>query len=55
MTAPAMAALAQPALAAQAQSVDWLAITPPTLTAVLALAVLVTDLFLPERRKPLLG
>lgn len=55
MTAPAMAALAQPALAAQAQSVDWLAITPLTLTAVLALAVLVTDLFLPERRKPLLG
>ncbi|MFD7918867.1 NADH-quinone oxidoreductase subunit N [Streptomyces sp. NPDC059740] len=37
------------------QSVDWLAIAPPTLTALTALAVLVTDLFLPERRKPLLG
>ncbi|WP_367140839.1 MULTISPECIES: NADH-quinone oxidoreductase subunit N [Streptomyces] len=37
------------------QSVDWLAIAPPTVTAVVALAVLVTDLFLPEGRKPLLG
>ncbi|GHF57033.1 NADH-quinone oxidoreductase subunit N [Streptomyces mashuensis] len=38
-----------------AQSVDWLAIAPPTVTAVVALAVLVADLFLPEARKPLLG
>ncbi|MFF7731280.1 NADH-quinone oxidoreductase subunit N [Streptomyces sp. NPDC008001] len=37
------------------QSVDWLAIAPPTVTAVVALAVLVADLFLPEDRKPLLG
>ncbi|MEV4503264.1 NADH-quinone oxidoreductase subunit N [Streptomyces klenkii] len=37
------------------QSVDWLAIAPPTVTAVVALVVLVADLFLPEDRKPLLG
>ncbi|MFJ4647513.1 NADH-quinone oxidoreductase subunit N [Streptomyces bobili] len=37
------------------QSVDWLAIAPPTLTAVVGLVVLVADLFLPEHRKPLLG
>ncbi|MBF6045055.1 NADH-quinone oxidoreductase subunit N [Streptomyces sp. NRRL B-1677] len=37
------------------QSVDWLAIAPPTVTAVVALVVLVADLFLPEGRKPLLG
>ncbi|MFF3751259.1 NADH-quinone oxidoreductase subunit N [Streptomyces sp. NPDC002018] len=37
------------------QSVDWLAIAPPTLTAVVALIVLVADLFLPDHRKPLLG
>ncbi|MFB7914095.1 NADH-quinone oxidoreductase subunit N [Streptomyces sp. NPDC056061] len=37
------------------QSVDWLAIAPPVVVAVVALIVLVTDLFLPENRKPLLG
>ncbi|GGV84132.1 NADH-quinone oxidoreductase subunit N [Streptomyces gelaticus] len=37
------------------QSVDWLAIAPPVVVAAMALIVLVTDLFLPERRKPLLG
>ncbi|MEU9576031.1 NADH-quinone oxidoreductase subunit N [Streptomyces chilikensis] len=37
------------------QSVDWLAVAPPTLTAVAALAVLVADLFLPGPRKALLG
>lgn len=37
------------------QSVDWLAIAPPALTAAVALLVLVADLFVPERRKPLLG
>ncbi|MFJ4693614.1 NADH-quinone oxidoreductase subunit N [Streptomyces sp. NPDC088766] len=37
------------------QSVDWLAIAPPTLTAVVALVVLVADLFVPDSRKPLLG
>ncbi|WP_327115735.1 NADH-quinone oxidoreductase subunit N [Streptomyces sp. NBC_01341] len=37
------------------QSVDWLAIAPPVVTAGVALLVLVTDLFVSERRKPLLG
>ncbi|AGP55902.1 NADH-quinone oxidoreductase subunit N [Streptomyces rapamycinicus] len=37
------------------QSVDWLAVAPPTIAALAALAVLVADLFLPERRKHLLG
>ncbi|MEV4442230.1 NADH-quinone oxidoreductase subunit N, partial [Streptomyces sp. NPDC049577] len=37
------------------QSVDWLAIAPPTITALVALVILVADLFLPEARKPLLG
>ncbi|MFD7284888.1 NADH-quinone oxidoreductase subunit N [Streptomyces sp. NPDC059863] len=37
------------------QSIDWLAIAPPTITAVVALIVLVADLFVPEHRKPLLG
>ncbi|MFF2526484.1 NADH-quinone oxidoreductase subunit N [Streptomyces liangshanensis] len=37
------------------QSVDWLAIAPPTITAVVALVVLVADLFVPERHKQLLG
>ncbi|WP_328537248.1 NADH-quinone oxidoreductase subunit N [Streptomyces sp. NBC_00344] len=37
------------------QSVDWLAIAPPTIVAATALIVLVSDLFVPERHKPLLG
>nr|WSZ97789.1 NADH-quinone oxidoreductase subunit N [Streptomyces sp. NBC_00857] len=37
------------------QSVDWLAIAPPTITAAVALIVLLADLFVPEHRKPLLG
>ncbi|NGO76291.1 NADH-quinone oxidoreductase subunit N [Streptomyces sp. YC504] len=37
------------------QSVDWTAIAPPTIAAVVGLAVLVADLFVPENRKPLLG
>lgn len=37
------------------QSVDWLTIAPPTVAALTALVVLVADLFVPERRKPLLG
>lgn len=37
------------------QSVDWVAIAPPTLAAVAGLVLLVADLFLDERRKPLLG
>ncbi|MGW5102268.1 NADH-quinone oxidoreductase subunit N [Streptomyces sp. NPDC004100] len=54
-----MTALAQPlaqsAVQSAVQSVDWLAIAPPVIAAVTALVVLVADLFLPERRKPLLG
>ncbi|MBB5938112.1 NADH-quinone oxidoreductase subunit N [Streptomyces zagrosensis] len=41
--------------ASAVQSIDWLAIAPPTITAVLGLVVLVADLFLAERHKPLLG
>ncbi|MFI0965145.1 NADH-quinone oxidoreductase subunit N [Streptomyces sp. NPDC021080] len=37
------------------QSVDWLAIAPPTLAAVVGLVVLVTDLFIGETRKAVLG
>ncbi|WP_030232264.1 NADH-quinone oxidoreductase subunit N [Streptomyces sp. NRRL S-350] len=37
------------------QSVDWVAIAPPLIAAAAALAVLVTDLFLPERHKKWLG
>lgn len=37
------------------QSVDWLAIAPPVITASVALLVLVADLFVAERHKPLLG
>ncbi|GAQ56670.1 NADH-quinone oxidoreductase subunit N [Streptomyces acidiscabies] len=46
-----MSALAQSVV----QSVDWTAIAPPTVTAVVGLAVLVADLFLPDARKHLLG
>ncbi|QNP70850.1 NADH-quinone oxidoreductase subunit N [Streptomyces roseirectus] len=46
-----MSALAQSVV----QSVDWLTIAPPTVVAVVGLAVLVADLFLPDARKPLLG
>lgn len=37
------------------QSVDWLALAPPAITAALALVILVVDLFVPEARKGLLG
>ncbi|MGW3313363.1 NADH-quinone oxidoreductase subunit N [Streptomyces sp. NPDC001073] len=50
-----MSAPAQPLAESMVQSVDWLAIAPPTLTAVVGLVVLVADLFLPEARKALLG
>ncbi|CAL9299909.1 NADH-quinone oxidoreductase subunit N [Streptomyces sp. SudanB182_2057] len=46
---------AQPLAESLVQSVDWLAIAPPTLAAVVALAVLVADLFVPEPRKAVLG
>ncbi|WP_374775366.1 NADH-quinone oxidoreductase subunit N [Streptomyces sp. NBC_01310] len=37
------------------QSVDWLAIAPVVIAAAVGLGVLVADLFVPERSKPLLG
>ncbi|MGP3983975.1 NADH-quinone oxidoreductase subunit N [Streptomyces sp. KR80] len=37
------------------QSVDWLAIAPPTIAAVVGMIVLVVDLFVPEGRKRVLG
>lgn len=37
------------------QSVDWAAIAPPTIVAVVAVICLVADLFVDDRRKPLLG
>ncbi|MGP4109794.1 NADH-quinone oxidoreductase subunit N [Streptomyces sp. 4N509B] len=37
------------------QSVDWAVIAPPTIAAVAAVAVMLADLFLPARLKPLLG
>ncbi|MDR6975357.1 NADH-quinone oxidoreductase subunit N [Streptomyces sp. 3330] len=45
----------QPLAAPLVQSVDWTAIAPPTLAAVVALVVLVADLFVGDARKPLLG
>ncbi|MFF5855904.1 NADH-quinone oxidoreductase subunit N [Streptomyces sp. NPDC012751] len=46
---------AQPLAESLVQSVDWLAIAPPTTAAVMALVVLVADLFVPESRKAVLG
>ncbi|WP_371480977.1 NADH-quinone oxidoreductase subunit N [Kitasatospora sp. NBC_00315] len=37
------------------QSVDWVAVAPPLIAGLTGLAVLLADLFLPERRKALLG
>lgn len=37
------------------QSVDWLAIAPPTIAAVVGLLVLVADLFVGDKKKALLG
>jgi NADH-quinone oxidoreductase subunit N len=50
-----MSALAQPLAASLVQSVDWLAVAPPTVAAVVGLAVLVADLFVGGRRRALLG
>ncbi|MGW2823341.1 NADH-quinone oxidoreductase subunit N [Streptomyces sp. NPDC001443] len=52
---PLAESTAQTAAQSVVQSVDWLAIAPPTLAAVVGLAVLVADLFLPEARKAVLG
>lgn len=54
-TAQPLASSAAPLAANLVQSVDWLAIAPPTLAAVVGLVVLVADLFVGERRKALLG
>ncbi|MFD9332912.1 NADH-quinone oxidoreductase subunit N [Streptomyces sp. NPDC060028] len=37
------------------QSVDWLAVAPVVITAAVGLVVLVADLFVPQKHKPLLG
>ncbi|GAA3298182.1 hypothetical protein GCM10020295_33100 [Streptomyces cinereospinus] len=50
-----MSSLAQSPAESLVQSVDWLAVAPPTIAAVVALAVLVADLFVGEARKALLG
>ncbi|MGW1543696.1 NADH-quinone oxidoreductase subunit N [Streptomyces sp. NPDC002309] len=50
-----MSSLAQSPAVSLVQSVDWLAIAPPTVAAVVALAVLVADLFVGDARKALLG
>ncbi|MFD7502592.1 NADH-quinone oxidoreductase subunit N [Streptomyces sp. NPDC059850] len=50
-----MTPIASDLAAGLVQSVDWLAVAPPTIAAVAGLVVLVADLFLPEQRKPLLG
>ncbi|MEU2750701.1 NADH-quinone oxidoreductase subunit N [Streptomyces collinus] len=50
-----MSSPAQPLAASLVQSVDWLAIAPPTIAAVVGLVVLVADLFLAAHRKALLG
>ncbi|QFZ74863.1 NADH-quinone oxidoreductase subunit N [Streptomyces fagopyri] len=42
-------------MSSMVQSVDWLAIAPPTITAVAGLVVLVADLFVGAARKALLG
>ncbi|MDX3644686.1 NADH-quinone oxidoreductase subunit N [Streptomyces sp. MB09-02B] len=52
---PAQAQAAQTLAESVVQSVDWLAIAPPTVAAVVGLAVLVADLFTDDRRKALLG
>ncbi|PKV87236.1 NADH-quinone oxidoreductase subunit N [Streptomyces sp. TLI_146] len=55
MTVAAASAASVTGAASVVQSVDWLAIAPPVITASVALIVLVADLFLPRKRKPLLG
>ncbi|MFG2027342.1 NADH-quinone oxidoreductase subunit N [Streptomyces sp. NPDC048825] len=50
-----MSSLAQPLAQSLVQSVDWLAIAPPTIAAVAGLVVLVADLFVRDAKKALLG
>ncbi|MFJ2896420.1 NADH-quinone oxidoreductase subunit N [Streptomyces sp. NPDC087218] len=54
-SAPGLVTTAAEDVTGLVQSVDWLAIAPPVVVAAFALIVLVTDLFLPEGRKRLLG
>ncbi|GBQ02085.1 NADH-quinone oxidoreductase subunit N [Streptomyces spongiicola] len=53
--APAAQPAAESVVQSVVQSVDWLAIAPPTITAVAALLILVADLFVAGRKKALLG
>lgn len=50
-----MSSLAQPLAESVVQSVDWLAVAPPTVAALVGLVVLVADLFVGEKKKALLG
>ncbi|MFC1438081.1 NADH-quinone oxidoreductase subunit N [Streptacidiphilus sp. N1-10] len=50
-----MTALATPMAGSLIQSIDWQTVAPPSITAAVALGVLVAELFLPARHKPLLG
>ncbi|MBB1256625.1 NADH-quinone oxidoreductase subunit N [Streptomyces sp. OF3] len=50
-----LAADSVPAAGSLIQSVDWVAVAPPTIVAVAALVLLVADLFLTDARKRLLG
>ncbi|MFI1725933.1 NADH-quinone oxidoreductase subunit N [Streptomyces sp. NPDC020489] len=50
-----LAPSAQPLAANLVQSVDWLAIAPPTIAAIVGLVVLVADLFVGDHKKALLG
>ncbi|GGZ58791.1 NADH-quinone oxidoreductase subunit N [Streptomyces bluensis] len=50
-----MSSLAQSAAQSVVQSVDWVAIAPPTIAAVVGLLVLVADLFVDDSKKVLLG
>ncbi|MGW2561163.1 NADH-quinone oxidoreductase subunit N [Streptomyces sp. NPDC001514] len=52
---PLATAATQSLSAPVVQSVDWLAIAPPTIAALVGMLILVADLFVPERHKPLLG
>ncbi|BBC35840.1 NADH-quinone oxidoreductase subunit N [Streptomyces graminofaciens] len=50
-----MSSLAQPLAESVVQSVDWLAVAPPTVAAIVGLAVLIADLFVGDAKKALLG
>ncbi len=52
---PAMTFLAVASPGSLIQSVDWVAVAPPLIAALAALAVLLADLFLPAARKKALG